>query len=192
MVTRYEDFEINLIKTMKFRAKNFVVTDCDFDNIVKDIYDDIMSNININWVTQEVVFEKDVYSYITPMDNSSEILDTETEDISYYGESFDIVGENFEDISNFITEPEAGIIIVDQEFLDRNIGSSIFILRTSIVPIEKQHPKILTAIRAAMVEGLMYMIQDAIPSQVDGQLGNLGYQRFFAAKEQLKKVTSNN
>lgn len=184
-INTYAEFIDSLEKSIIFRAKNFVTTDCDFENLVNDVYDDIMRDVKLKWITQTILVEKNVYNYELENDNTLEVADPEL--IEYYGETFDIVDEYFDDVSMYITEPETGIIIMDEDFVSRNIGRQVFLLRSKIPPLVSLDALLYRAIKTAMVEGLMFQIQDAIPSQIDGQLANAGYQRFFAAKKVLKE-----
>ena len=182
MINNYTDFEESLRASIIFRAKNFVITDCNFENLMNDVFDDIMRDVKIAWTTQTIIIEDGIYNY--ELENSSVDEDANTE---YYGSSFDIVGEAFEDISNFMTEPEDGTLIIDEHFANRNVGGKVFVLRVKIPAITSLKTLDYRNIKTAMIEGLLYQIQDSIPSQIDGQLGNFGYQRFFAAKKVLKE-----
>ena len=66
-------------------------------------------------------------------------------------------------------------------------GLNVRILRSVLPDVETLDIAMYSHLFKPMVEGMMFAIQDSVPSETDGRLGNLQYQRFFNAKKLLKQ-----
>ena len=82
------------------------------------------------------------------------------------------------------------LLVIQQKqvscIFENNIGKRLKVLLSVIPSIKVLEPWMYQLILKPMVEGIMFEIQDSVPSETDGKLGNLQYQRFFNAKKELK------
>ena len=183
MLTSYENFIFDLNNTIKYRAKNFVNTDCDINTLIHLAYNDIASNINIEW-------EK--YPYIISEDEIIELPFSDATDIDslairkVYKDVHDIVDENDIDLSKIIIRTDENRYkYLYSSYKTDNIGKTIYFIRSFIPNIKNLPLKLYHLIFHAMIEGIMYHIHASIPDPSDGQVTNAVYQRFYAEKAKL-------
>ncbi len=185
MIRNYEEFKDTLIEMLKIRSANFINTDCNINILFASVYDDICRDVILNTIKQEIIIETNKTNYMLENTLIHDINNTDSH-IDYYGDYFDIVDSEYYDISNWFTQIENGEFDVDILLTQQLNKTSVYILRKNTVSIRYLTPTMYQNIFTAMMEGCMYMIQDVIPSEIDIQGANLGYQRFFKAKEILR------
>ncbi len=185
MTNTYDEFEKTLETIIQLRSKNYVNLDCDIYNLIPIVYDEITNDVVLMWEEEEILLEEDVYIY-----------DIKTKEESgyktyskFYTDVTAIVDDNFIEISDYIDLLESNQIrINDGLFLSLNIDKKIHLMRKVKPDITIVEEPLLSMLRPALIEGIMYHIQSAVPTDIDaGKLGNMQYQRFFAAKRVLKE-----
>lgn len=184
MINGYQDFEDRILNRIKFRAKNFVITTCEFKELILSVYDDITTDVILESVTQAIQLEKDVYVYSLP----NSYIEQGDSKIDYYSSFFDIVNEEYHDVSNFVTEITNGTYKIDESYVDSMIDENILLLRKKKSSIEHLNPMILQNIITGITEGIMYEIYESIPSEINSKKANLAYQRLYNAKKILKEI----
>ena len=182
----YEDFKERIKKNIIFRAKNFVTTDCDFDMLIDTVYNEITNDVYLGFSTNEIILKKDILMYVLDNEAVEELEEGDLSNYSIYGPTTDIVDSNFYDISLYVINNNPGEYIFPYDYIDKNQDSPVYIKRVLIENVKKLSNAMYKMLFPAMMEGILFYIQDAIPSQVDSQIGNLHYQRFHAKKEILR------
>ncbi len=184
MLASYEDFEKQVINVLTARSRNFVNTDCDIIALSNLVYTDITNKIIFDWIKDEYLC--DDTNTVTIRENNYDSSTPEITATEKYGLPTNIVDEYDYDISMSLAHVDTyNYKFVSDAYIDEFNGKNIYFIRPVQYSIEKLPSRFYDDIFSAMIEGLMYHIETAIPSQVDGQLSNLYYQRFFSEKERL-------
>ncbi len=186
MLISFEAFEDALLSVLKIRSTNFVNTNCDLDILLRLVYTDVAQNITFDSVKT---------GYLTTDEKTFKLKDddVDSEDGSSvltmrYGIATKIVDDAENDID------EQMIILGDYEYkLDDSFFPGIYLDRyiyfyqPITYAMEYLPVKYYDEIFNAIVEGIMYQIEVSIPSDIDGKLSNLYYQRFFNEKKRLQE-----
>ena len=200
MVRNYNGFRKQIEQFVVLRSRNYVNTDCNIDMLLHIVFAEIATEVKLMWDVQQLVFNADQLTYDLPkyevLEASKDGKDDEEypeEDDNayaskYFTDIYDIVDMEGNDISSMFTQVDSNTLMITQEILDANIDSEFQVLRSVVPSVKSIEPWLYQLLLKPMIEGIMFNIQDSIPSQVDGQLGNLQYQRFFNAKKILKKL----
>ena len=182
MITTYQEFQEHLNNLVKIRSKNYVNTNCDIAVIMQNVYAEISTEVNFFAEMQEIVITKSLYNYalenilFEPVDNKV---------IGILTDTYEMVDSDGEDVSNYFTQMAYGNYILNSTnpFKENDV---VFVLRKKRIDLEYLSADMYEVLIKATIEGMMFQIQDSVPSQIDGQLANLQYQRFFNAKKELR------
>ena len=187
MILNFSSFKDILEQLVKYRSKNYVNTTCDISVLISSVYSEISTEVNLAYHIQELELYDDTYRYKLPAfitkpsnNNINEFYE------SYLTDIYDIVDKDGCDVSNYFTQVGNGELILNDKNPFNMSNDIIYVLRKKIPDIKELEPPMYDMIQKAMIEGIMFNIQDSVPSQTDGQLANLQYQRFFNAKKDLK------
>ncbi len=191
MLTGYESFKDKITAMIKIRSANYVNTDCDITAMISSVYEELAISI---------LFEKARLEYtvldvnqFTTVDNNSTDSDLSTM-TKKYSDVLDIVDEydvsilkdiHLVDDNTYRWNNYSGVCSTENGVPSILIGKNIYVIRKSISSIETLTIDVYGKIFPAMLEGIMYYIQTALPNQVDGQVGNYSYQRYYNAKKAL-------
>ena len=187
MINSYPALEAEIEQVAKIRSRNYANTNCDISALVGMVYREIAIEVPLSWKRQSFVLTKDTYEY--QLVNSLALDDNTNSDvIDYYGAITDIVDQQLNDVSIHFNQPEEGLITVDDAYLCQHLDETIFIMRRNFQHVKTLSPRIYNLIFKALMEGVIYYIEDSIPSQKDGQLANLHYQRYFNERKMLKAL----
>jgi hypothetical protein len=181
MIKNYGDFKTNLEKMIMIRAANYVEVDCDIHVLIETVYNDIQNEVLMQYESYPIM--------ITSSDMSFELPPLSLGGSRQYTDVLDIVDINeysileyFHEVSNnvwqFNNKPCTTDVVM-------NDGDTVFFVRKVIIDIEELPLEWYQKITTTMLEGVMYYIQTAIPNQVDGQVGNFSYKRYYNAKKAL-------
>ncbi len=182
MLTSYEEFKDYLTGIIKIRSKNFVNTDCDLAFITGLVYTDLTSSVILSWVKQEYLCT-DSETMVLDRDNHSIITQKTTEE---YGIAFDIVDAEDYSVNEWIAHvDECTYKWKTPELVSDYNGKKIYFVRPVKYSLEELPTRFYSVILPAIIEGIMYNIETSIPSEIDGQLSNLYYQRFYQEKKTL-------
>ena len=190
MIRSYKDFKERLDNMLIIRSKNYVNSDCDIDLLAETVFQNIAHEVALKWRIFSFTIDNNQDVYDLPKTNEDDIPPTSSgtagEFTEYYAETFDMVDGNGDSVANFFAEPTDGEYFVNnQEFQSQMDGQEVFVVRRAIPDIKNLDIMLYDKIFSAMLEGIIYHIQDSVPSQTDGQLANLSYQRFFNEKKKL-------
>ncbi len=186
MLVSFEAFEEAILAVLKIRSANFVNTNCDLDVISRLVYMDIAQNVHFDSVKT---------GYLTTDEKTFELKSDDVDSLvegsiptMRYGIATKIVDDAENDID------EQMIILGDYEYkLDDSFFPGIYLDRyiyfyqPITYAMEYLPAKYYDEIFNAMIEGIMYQIEVSIPSDIDGKLSNLYYQRFFNEKKRLQE-----
>lgn len=177
MVVSYKDFKAQLEGMVKLRSRNYVNTDCDIDVLIHTVYHDIATEINLKYNKTEVVL------------TDTTVIELDGEDANIiYGETIQILNSEGYNITSAFQRINYHTYQDHTGYIASHIGETIYFVRSEFRSIENAGKKIYNLLMPAMIEGIMYYIQGSIPSQVDGQLDNASYQRFYKAKDDIKNL----
>ncbi len=191
MLTGYESFKDRITTMIKIRSANYVETDCDITAMVSTIYEELAISIMFNTIVLEHTV-LDENEFTTPSSNIT-------------GSDVSTITEKYSDVLDIVDENDVSILkhihLVDNNTYRWNnykgrcttsngvpsllIDEKIYIIRKNIIDIKLLPLEMYGLIFTAMLEGIMYYIQTALPNQVDGQVGNFSYQRYYNAKKAL-------
>ena len=189
MIFDYIDFKKNLEKIIKIRSVNYHGTPEDTETLINVVYDDIQYNVLMAYIRQPYMVHED-HTFLLANDNATGKPDY-LEATEYYTDVLDIVDERDVSLLDYIHEREHGLWAID-DFKKCSCecklkeGDTVYFIRKKIGKIDHLEPEIYQKLMTAMTEGIMYHIQNAIPSNEDAQIGNYSYQRFFNAKKDLQ------
>lgn len=181
MIKSYENFKDSIERLIIFRAKNFAVTDCDVGILIDIVYTDIANEINLKYEKYPYLISDDTMIILPKNDTAkvSEITVT-------YKDVFDIVDEDDNTIVDEIIKTDTDQYrYVHDEYREKNKGKQIFFIRSIIPDISTLDNRMYNKLSNAMVEGIMYQIQESIPAPTDRDMINFTIQRYFKAKEAL-------
>ncbi len=200
MVRNYVGFRKQIKELVTLRSRNYVNTDCNIDMLMHVVFAEIATEVNLMWDVQTFTLNSDQLTYTFPSydildadddddDDSEEFPDEDNNEYAskFFTEIHEIVDSEGHDVSTMFTELSADVITIEQEMLDRHIDDDYRILRSVVPSIKILEPWMYQLMLKPMIEGMMFEIQDSVPSETDGKLGNLQYQRFFNAKKFLKE-----
>ena len=185
MVSLYESFIDDLTQILVFRAKNFVVTDCDLHAITDSVYDDICRDVRLEYVIQHIPLVKGTYEYQMPNYETSDDPNSPQVNYDYFLEMTDIVDDEMNNLELLTRVPSNGLFVLDKDLVDSHDGKDIHVMRNAQKNLRHLSAEKYNLIKPAMIDGLLYYIQDSIPSQVDSAIANLQYQRFYNGKKAL-------
>ena len=120
MINSYAALLTEVEKLIKIRSRNYVNTNCDIDVLIDTVYREIAIDIPLSWKRQSIFLVKDVYEYQLinqlALDNNVNV-----DVIDYYGPITDIVDQGLSDVSIQFTEPETGLLVVDEAYLCQHL-----------------------------------------------------------------------
>lgn len=183
MIRNYQSFKDNIEKMVKIRSANYVESDCDILAMIETVYEDIQSEVLLDTIKQEWVTDGE--EEFTIPNYNSEIEDNI---IEKYTNVLDIVDEYDVSILDALHMTDDETWRWDSRYSGPSefpSGTSIFFIRKKISDLSSLDPLAYGDLTVAILEGVMYFIQTAIPNQVDGQVGNYSYQRYYNAKKEL-------
>ncbi len=184
MINTYDNFVDRIGSTIKIRSKNFVNTDCNIEELTKMVYSDIMTKINLGYIKDGYLMDGSQTFEIRSDDRDPDDLTFTTTEI--YGTVMDIVDEDDYDISKFLQQVDNYTFKwVTENLVSDFDGKYIYFVRPVHYDIVTLPVNFYHDIFPAMIEGIMYHIEVSIPSQVDGQLSNLTYQRYYQERQVL-------
>ncbi len=184
MINSFEDFETHVINMIKIRSKNFVNTDCDMDVLINLVYTDIMTKIILDWTKDEYLCDGSETITIKENNFDSTIIDFVVTE--KYGLPTDIVDEYDYHIDKVLERVNTyEYKFVTEDLADEFNGKNIYFIRPIEYDITTLPSRYYDEILNALIEGIMYHIEVSIPSQVDGQISNMFYQRYFSEKQKL-------
>ncbi len=187
MLASYGDFEKHLTDMVKIRAANYIETDCDIHALVEAVYNDIQN---------EVLLETFRAEYLVGEENNYELYPMNPEFTAFYTDVLDIVDENDISTLHYLDQVDRqnwkwksnisdSCCVTADTVPACYVGRKIYFIQKKISKIENLPVEMYQRLVTAMLEGIMYYVQTALPNQVDGQVGNFSYQRFYNAKKQL-------
>lgn len=189
----YTDWLIKITETIKIRSTNFRLSQNDIIYMVNNVYDEIGLEVNLDFVQQRVLIDKntDVYDidalYVAvanelPTDVMS-IQDDNGYDLTKY---FNQLGRNKYKANQYMNEEK------NYRFLSEYDGDYITFNRAVVPDIETLSVRLQTTIFNAVVQGIIFYTEDAIPNPVGDNSAateaNIQYQRYFQAKKNLIKI----
>ncbi len=184
MITSYQSFIDSIGEMIKIRSRNFVNTNCDIEQLVYFVYNDIMTLVNMTYIKDR--YKVDGSGDITIRIDNRIIDDENNPPTQYYGTPTDIVTDSGYTIMNMLQRiDEYTYRWIADELYTKFDTQYIYFVRPMHYDVEHLPSEYYSRIMTAMVEGIMYNIEVTIPSQGDGQLANLYYQKFFNAKADL-------
>ena len=187
MLNSYKNFEKSMDQVMKLRSRNYVNTDCNISLLVNLAYNDICTEVMLAWNVFE--FQIDMsqnITYVLPKTNNDTDPVKSTEKYVDIVDIADIDGNDLHHLFDISSDQYTIDIKPGIGYENLYNGQTIRVLRSVIPDIEFLPTYMYNIIFTAMMEGMMFYIQDSVPSETDGKLGNLQYQRFFNAKKAIK------
>lgn len=194
MIKQYSDWEEQIVKMIKIRSANYVETDCDIEALIDTVYQDINNTVMLNRYKQSHLVQ-DVGSF-TILNDDGDVGDPNSMR-TRYTDVLDIVDEYDVSIlerlhktneSSWTWNNYGGC--TDNGVPAHFVGETIYFIRKSVTEIDRLPLEMLSKLTNPMLEGIMYYIQTALPNQVDGQVGNWSYQRYFNAKKAIMNMDS--
>lgn len=195
---KYEEFIQKLKDALSIKLKNYYVAN-QVDSIIDVVYNEIMTECNLAWLYEFIEPEcesdscctsSNKYDFVPGKSNSIklpesykyadlvEIYAVTCVDGTPLDKAIDMVGDRL-----YTTNINFELMYMCRS--DTNLPTIVFIWKC-VPDIMNLEDGLYNEILQPMIEGVTYYMQGSIPSQVDGQLDNLSYQRFFNAKKQLK------
>lgn len=169
----YAEFTAQVQAVSTIRLRNYTWTEANLTAMIDYVYRDLMNEIHLEWEDQDIVIDKAVKEYDVTNANNSGLFD------AFDSEKFSI----WPFLS--LDDDENTVHIINEEFLDFYDGQTITITRKHMPAIADANPRTLDKILKAIIEGIVYFIQDSIPSQADTQAANFHYQRYFNERKML-------
>ncbi len=186
MLTSFEGFKESLLAVMKIRSANFVNTNCDLNYLMRLVYTDIAQSITFKTIKEEHLVDDSKLFVLK--ENDFDSSDPVSELTMRYNIATSIVDDEEINIENFmVVLDDYEYRLDDSSFPERYLDRNIYFYRPVIYAMESLPSKIFEEILNCMIEGLMYQIEVSIPSDIDGKLSNMFYQRFFAEKKKLQE-----
>ncbi len=184
MTNTYSDFISRIGSVIKIRSKNFVNTDCSIEELIRLVYNDIMTKINLSFVKDEYLMDGSE-SFKIKIDNQDK-EDPSSEITEYYGEPSDIVDADDYCITELLQKiDDYTYKWISSELAEQFNTKYISFVRPVHYDMEYLPGRLYHDIFPSMIEGVMYHIEVSIPSQTDGQLSNLTYQRYYQERQNL-------
>lgn len=177
MIKTYTEFEEFLDKAIIYRSKNYVNTDCSISTLIELVYQAITNEVIFFYKLQEITYNG-AADLILQNDNGNDEL---------YGPVLDVCDENLTDISDlmiFSTEPN--LVFKDEYTADAFIGKKIIVLRPLVKDVKKLDMSMYNIIAPCVIEGLMYHIEESVPSPVDNQIAANAYKKFMLEIDKLR------
>jgi hypothetical protein len=186
MLNSYDEFEKNMIDIIKVRSKNYTNTNCNIRAIIEVVYNEIIEEVNIDWIFQEYTIKEDKKLIVLPENNGDPTQDPELVPTERYGEVYDIINYAGLDMSDLFQAVDEGVFqFLNESLHQQYIGETFIFVRPKRIDIQALSPKYLNALYRALVEGIMYHIEVSVPSQVDVTFSNYTYQRYYNARKEL-------
>jgi hypothetical protein len=198
MISTYEEFKDHIIAMVKVRSANYAETDCDIEAIMYAVYEDIQNTVLLEVVKQEHEVTEDIEFEIR---SNNAPLEYDMYGNPHYDDSK--ATETYTDVLEIVDWNDVSILdYLHQTDTDKwrwnvyydcksncvpksAIGKNIYFYRKKITGLQHMNQKLYSRIMSAMLEGIMYYIQSAIPSATDTGVANYSYQRFYNAKKAL-------
>lgn len=177
MIKNYVEFEEFLDKAIVYRSKNYVNTDCSISTLIELVYQSITNEVIFFYTLQEIDYNTPA-DLILPNDNGVDEL---------YGPVLDASDEQLNDISDlliFSTEPN--LVFKDEYTADYFKGKKVIVLRPVTKDVKNLDMTTYNMLVPCMIEGLMYHIEESVPSPVDNQIARNAYAKFMAEIEKLR------
>ncbi len=204
MVRNYIGFKKQLEEIIILRSRNYVNTDCNINMLIHSVFAEIATEVPLMWEIRRMMFFEGINDYDMDITEILEYTAVDEEYISPLAEDYidgineyaakyivdviEVADDNGYDMSNILTRkitPTGSLYITDEDLKPR--VNSFFNALMSVIPsIKSLEPWMYQLMIRPMVEGIMFNIQDSVPSEMDVKAGNLQYQRFFNAKKELK------
>ena len=188
--SRYMDIILGLIK---IRATNYRLTDDEFTRLFDYAYREIMMETRPHRVQFDYAITSDK-PYIDIEDaysnseeyNKDNIIDPVSVVIVETGHD---VTDKFDwsDILNPKLMNDCLYVDYCGFFDEYGTSVPVQITITTIPDIGSLDNRIQDMIKPAMIEGILFNIESYIPSQVNSQVANLSYQRYYNEKKRLKQ-----
>ncbi len=200
MLHTYDDLLSHLSLMVRIRSANYVESDCDIEAMLYTVHEDINQSVVIDVIKQEHVIVKNETDIVLRNNNAIEVspgLYDELSATERYTDVFDIVDSADVSITQYMHNSDINTWTFNNYenydnvyCIDDMIGDSIYFIRKKILDIKYLTPEVYNRLLNAYLEGVMYYIQTAIPNQIDGQAGNMSYQRYVNAKTNLTNLRS--
>ncbi len=195
MLLDYNDLLTHLENMVKIRAANYVSLDCDIEALIYTVYEDIQQTVLIDIYKQEHIIVEDETDIVL-RNNNAPVMGNGYDEASAtarYTDVLDIVDKNdisiLKELHNSDTDTWTWNNYTSCDTVPcctvHTVGDPIYFIRKKILEVKYLTPDIYNRILNAMLEGIMYYIQTALPSAIDDKVGNWSYQRFFNAKKAL-------
>lgn len=189
----YNDYLIKITETMKIRSTNFRLSQNDIIIMVNNVYDEIGLEVNLDFIQQQVLIDKDTDEYdiddlYTQVANElpTDVMSIQDENGYDLTKYFNPLGRNTFKVNRYLNEEK------NYRFLTEYDGKYMTFNRAVVPDIETLSVRLQTTLLKAIVQGLMYYTEDAIPNPVGDTSAmsesNIQYQRYFKAIESLKKI----
>ncbi len=169
----YTDFRNNISTLTKLRLRNYTWTETELDAMISFTYNDITNEIRLEWAKQDIVIAKDVKTYDITLATSIGFYDAWDEDRYCVFPFLELDEDN------------NTIHIINENFLEYYDGKTLTLLRKHKPAVADADPMTFDKIQKAMVEGIVYFLQDSVPGQLDEQGANFHYQRYYNERKTL-------
>lgn len=168
----YADFRTQVEKLTGLRLRNYTWTDDDLTAMIDYAYNDITNEVRLEWGQQDIIIDKNTKEYDITNATNLGFYDAWDEDRYSLFPFLDLINNNTIRINN-------------QAFLDYFDTKTITILRKHKPAIADADPITLDKILKAVIECIVYFIQDSVVSQMDVQGANFHYQRYYNERKKL-------
>ena len=184
MIRTYEEFLDDLNALLVIRSRNFVNTDCDLNALIQLVYNDINEHCVLGWEKYEVTID-DITDIVTAPANNEENNDVLTI-TKYYGSITAITDKNGTDVTKIFKK----ISKYEYQFINETLweefyDDTIHLYMSIHTSLETLNPKVYHNILMAMLEGVMYHIQRAIPNPDDLYAVDNAYKVYTREKDKL-------
>ena len=184
MVSNYQEFQDEITAILKMRVKNYMNTDPDMSAIENLVYTDITGSVVLDAEYSDIQLVPGQTSYYA----DGEEYNANGDIVAYFGDTFDMVDSHGDDVSDYFIETYAGAYdVINNSVFTAVPDGLVIMVRRRTNKITELSPRMYNLILPAMIEGIIFNVQDSIPSQVDAEVGNLSYQRFFSEKKKLRE-----
>ena len=181
MIKTFEEFKASLTKLMQVRSANYVNTDCDINVLIDAVWAE-MSDIILDWKYEDHIIDNttnlvmldpddDTAHYKDPIVITCKRNDFPEYDVSHRVNKLSMLTYDITDIADALITNET---------------ATLTFVRPMQYAIDKLPPDMYDALLPVISYGVMFYIENAIPSQVDNPISNYTYKAFQAAKQQLQ------
>ena len=161
----YNEFKTQITELAKIKLTNYRLTTNDIANLISLVFEDIASQVNLDFYRATVAIDSDTNLFDTnPHAGTGTVPNT--------GLLIKVEDERGMNISKLFKEVSTGVytvdyhacVEVDDAWLVEHDGEDVVFIKELIPDVTKLTPQLYSLLLPVVLEGIIYHAQDAIPN----------------------------